>query len=434
MENQNEVLRSNCPICGSERIEYRFIAFGRAVSACADCGHLFANPQDIQRMKLRKLYDKKDFQRFIRASTTAKVKFLTSDTDIDNISSDEKPEALAIDFIDTVPEPEELLKRIHRLLGEFGELYLFVPTLDSKSAKQNKQQWTGFKQKRLHFFSKKTIHNLLCKCGFGGIVWRESSPNGLFISCKAEKQRAKKVLTIIVPIYNEKNTVLELLNTVYQKDLSGMGLDKEIIIIESNSTDGTREIAERFAREHTDVKLILEDKPKGKGHAVRNGFASATGDFILIQDGDLEYDINDYDRLLLPMVKYQESFVLGSRHTGDWQMRKFTTGKAAALYMNIGHIVLTGLINIGCGTKLKDPFTMFKIFRRECLYGLSFDGNRFEIDWEILIKLIRKGFIPLEIPVSYSSRGMKEGKKIRIFKDPILCLMGFIKYNYLYRI
>lgn len=434
MTENTEILRSTCPICGSEKIEYRFVAFGRVISACADCGHLFANPQNIQEIKIQPLYEKEALHHFARESAPSEVKFLPPCMDLGDFPSDDAPDALAIDFIDTVPEPEELLLQAHRLLPESGKLYLFVPVLESKNAKRDKQQWVSFEQKRLQFFSKKAIRNLLCKCGFGSINLQEAGDNGVFISCESVKQRAKKMLTILIPIYNEKNTALALLEAVYQKDLSELELDKEIIIIESNSTDGTRELAQQFAKDHSDVILILEDSPQGKGHAVRTGFEAATGDFIMIQDGDLEYDINDYDKLLSPLVKYQESFVLGSRHTGDWRMRKFAGENATALLMNIGQIFFTALINIGCGTKLKDPFTMFKIFRRECLYGLTFDGNRFEIDWEIIIKLIRKGFVPAEIPINYKSRGIKEGKKVRILKDPILWIISFIRYNYLYRI
>lgn len=433
MENR-EILRSTCPVCGSKTIEYRFVTFGRVISGCSDCGHLFANPQNPDEVELQPLYKVEDFQHFVRQVATDRVELLTPDTASESLSSVREAAAFAIDFADAVPEPEQLLMQVHHSLMEGGDLFLFIPTLDSRNAKQDKQKWAAFKQKRLQYFSKKIIQNLLCKCGFENITLREASSDGVFIRCKAKKQRAKKVLSIIIPVYNEKNTVQELLNTVYQKDLAALELDREIIIIESNSTDGTREITERFAEEHSDVKLILEDKPKGKGHAVRNGFAAATGDFIMIQDGDLEYDINDYDKLLLPLVNYQESFVLGSRHTGDWQMRKFGGEKATAFLMNIGQIFFTALINIGCKTKMKDPFTMFKLFRRECLYGLTFDGNRFEIDWEIVIKLIRKGFVPLEVPINYNSRGMKEGKKVRMLKDPFLWIACFIKYNYLYRI
>lgn len=429
---KKEKIRSRCPVCDSKEIEYRFVTFGQVISGCLACGHLFANPQNADKVDFQPLYQKKEFQRFVKKRSFQRVKFLTSSA-VKNLSEGGTTAAIAVDFIDTVSEPEQLLRQVHCSLADGGELYLFVPTLDSSSAKREKQQWEAFEQKRLQFFSNKTIQNLLCKCRFENIVLREAASNGVFIGCRAKKRQTGKLLSIIIPIYNEKNTAQELLESVYRKDLTALGLDKELIIIESNSTDGTRELIEQFAKKHPDVRVILEDKPEGKGHAVRSGLHAATGDFIMIQDGDLEYDINDYDKLLLPLIRYQEAFILGSRHTGDWRMRKFDE-KVTTFLMNIGQIIFTKLINIGCGTRLKDPFTMYKLFRRECIYELTFDGNRFEIDWEIVIKLVRKGFVPLEIPINYNSRGIKEGKKIHILKDPILWLICFIRYNYLYQI
>ena len=403
-----DILIHNCPLCCSERNEYRFIANGRVISACLDCGHLFANPQP----------NNPDLSLFTPLYSHSQSELINS--------------ALFIDNLDLVNNPVKFLEDLHSKINEGEKISLFVPLLESENAKRDQQKWAAFQQQRLHFFSFKTLNNILCKCGFGNIEIKSSNKDGVFIS--AVKRERNNTVSFIIPVYNENSTVNQLLNSVYNKDISHLGLKKEIIIIESNSTDGTRESVQKFAEIHNDVKIILEDRPRGKGHAVRNGFNAATGDFIAIQDGDLEYDINDYDKLLLPLVNYREAFVLGSRHTGDWHMRKFGRGEnGIAMLMNMGQIFFTGLINIGCGVKLKDPFTMYKLFRRECLHGLKFDGNRFEIDWEILIKLIRKGFIPFEIPVNYLSRSFKQGKKIRLFQDPILCLMGFIKYRYLYK-
>ena len=397
-----------CPLCSSSYIEYRFIVNGHVISACNECGHIFANPQ----------HDSPDNSLFTPL-----------------YSPDEKgsTDILFIDNLDLVNDPYVLLEDVHERLNDGDGILLFVPLLESENAKRERQKWAAFQQNRLHFFSFKTLNNILCKCGFGNIEIVSSNKNGVFVH--ALRRTKNNTLSFIIPVYNEEATVKELLASVYAKDISNLGLKKEMIIIESNSTDGTREIVKEFAADHDDVKLILEDRPKGKGHAVRNGFTAATGDFIAIQDGDLEYDINDYDKLLLPLVNYREAFVLGSRHTGDWRMRKFGEGeKGIAAFMNAGQIFFTWMINFGCKVKLKDPFTMFKLFRRECLYGLKFDGNRFEIDWEILIKLIRKGFKPYEIPVNYSSRGFDKGKKVRIFRDPLLWIINFVRYRYLYKI
>src|SRR5262249_15620490 len=152
------------------------------------------------------------------------------------------------------------------------------------------------------------------------------------------------------------------------------GVDKEIVVIESNSTDGTREAVLQY-QQCPGVKIVLEDRPRGKGHAVRTGFTHATGDFILIQDGDQEYDVHDYDALIEPLRHYQCAFVLGSRHLpGNWKMRQFTDQPGLAALLNFGHIFFTTALNLMYGQSMRDPFTMYKVFRRDCLYGLKFES------------------------------------------------------------
>ena len=146
---------------------------------------------------------------------------------------------------------------------------------------------------------------------------------------------------------------------------------------------------------------------------------------MLIQDADLEYDLEDYDALLEPLVAGRAAFVLGSRHGGRnvWKMRQFTGQHGLSLFVNLGHWFFTTLVNVLFFKRLRDPFTMFKVFRRDCLYGLEFECNRFDFDFELLIKLIRKGFHPVELPVNYRSRSFKEGKKVRLFRDPLTWLV-----------
>ena len=235
-------------------------------------------------------------------------------------------------------------------------------------------------------------------------------------------------LSVIVPIYNEAATVCQSLDAILAKTVPGWTL--QIIMVESNSTDGTRSIVETYAA-HPRVKLILEDRPRGKGHAVRAGLAHATGDVILIQDADLEYDLDDYDILLAPLAAGRQEFVLGSRHgEGGWAIRKFSDQPFQALILNLAHWGFTLLINVALFIWLKDPFTMYKVFRRECLEGLTFECNRFDFDWELLMKLVRKGHRPIEIPISYKSRSFKEGKKISMFRDPLTWLWAVVKYRF----
>ncbi len=236
------------------------------------------------------------------------------------------------------------------------------------------------------------------------------------------------VLSVVVPIYNEAATVRTALDAILAKQVPGWHL--EIILVESNSSDGTRDIVRTYAT-HPRVKLILEDRARGKGHAVRAGFAQATGDVILIQDADLEYDLDDYDVLLAPLEAGRQSFVLGSRHgAGGWAIRKFSDQPVQALILNCAHWGFTFLINGSLGIWLRDPFTMYKVFRRDALEGLTFECNRFDFDWELLIKLVRKGHRPIEIPISYKSRSFKEGKKISMFRDPITWLWALAKFRF----
>ncbi len=236
------------------------------------------------------------------------------------------------------------------------------------------------------------------------------------------------VLSVIVPVYNERATARESLDAIVAKEIPGWTL--EIIIVESNSTDGTRDIVLSY-RDRPRVKVVLEEKACGKGHAVRAGFTHATGDVMLIQDADLEYDLADYDVLLAPIAAGRQSFVLGSRHgAGGWAIRKFSDQPLQALVLNLAHWGFTLMINGSLGIWLPDPFTMYKVFRRDCLEGLTFECNRFDFDWELLIKLVRKGHRPIEIPVSYKSRSFKEGKKITMIRDPLTWVWALLKYRF----
>ena len=235
-------------------------------------------------------------------------------------------------------------------------------------------------------------------------------------------------LTVVVPVFNEGGTVREALDRLLAKQIPGIKF--EIVIVESNSTDGSRDIVLGYKADPR-VKIILEDTPRGKGHAVRAGLACATGDIILIQDADLEYDLDDYEELLTPIITGRQTFVLGSRHgSGGWAIRKFDDQPLHALVMNLAHWTFTLMINVALGIWLNDPFTMYKVFRRDCLDGLTFESNRFDFDWELLMKLVRKGHRPIEIPISYKSRSFKEGKKVSMIRDPLTWLRAVVKYRF----
>jgi glycosyltransferase involved in cell wall biosynthesis len=235
-------------------------------------------------------------------------------------------------------------------------------------------------------------------------------------------------VSVIIPVYNEMATVREALDALVAKRMPGYEL--QLIIVESNSTDGSREVVLGY-RGVPGVAVILEDSPKGKGHAVRAGLDAATGEIIMIQDADLEYDLDDYAKLLGPVAAREHAFVLGSRHSDQgWAIRKFTDQKVHAVVLNLAHWTFTFMINASLGIWLNDPFTMYKVFRRDCLKGLKLECNRFDFDWELLIKLVRKGYRPVEIPVSYTSRSFKAGKKISMIRDPLTWMVALVKYRF----
>jgi hypothetical protein len=235
----------------------------------------------------------------------------------------------------------------------------------------------------------------------------------------------RPLVSIVVPVFNEAPTVAKVIDAILAVRL--VGADLEIVIVESNSTDGSREIVQRYAQ-HPRVTCLFEERPQGKGHATRRGLDQARGDILLIQDADLEYDIEDYVSLLNPIIRGHEAFVLGSRHGGrqHWKLRQFTKPFLATFY-NLAHVLVTGYINVLFNLSLRDPQTMFKVCRRDCIEGLGFHANYFNFDYELLLKVVRKGYLPLEVPVNYRSRSHAEGKKIRMWRDAPLGLWMITK-------
>lgn len=365
--------------------------------------------------------------------------------------------------------PLRALETIWNSLAEDGELLATVRAVDSWPARWLRSHWTEWRSENLYYFSNITIQSLLLKAGFGkfqvqpdrrlytlrhicaratgaprtlltktiGLLEKiipESlkgarlrfSTSGVVVSARKVAKRPKPVCSIIVPVYNEKLSFETLMNGLLEKEIDGM--EKEIIVVESNSNDGTRESVLKYEG-RPDVKIRLQPKAKGKGFAVREGLRHATGDIVLIQDADLEYDLDDYDSLLRPILNYSTMFVLGARHGGDWKMREFEGEKGISTLLNLGHVFFTTLINLLYGQHMRDPFTMFKVFRRECIHRLRFECNRFDFDHELVIKLVCKGYTPLEIPVNYRSRSFKEGKKVR-YRDAIAWIWYDFKFRF----
>jgi hypothetical protein len=368
-------------------------------------------------------------------------------------------------------DPIDVLTRIHLLLDEDGQLMVVAPSLDSLSARLLRTNWTEWRPENLHYFDRQTIQSALLLSGFHktrirsdirrytlehirdrartlpgtwltrvvrtvcDIVPRQiahairiSLPvSAMIVVAQRNPRRERPLLSIIMPVFNERTTVQHAIDAVLNKQL--VDLEKEIIVVESNSSDGTRDLVVAY-RDHPEVKLILQDSPRGKGNAVRTGFAHASGDFILIQDADQEYDVDDYDSLLTPLRTYQTAFVLGSRHTQGWKIRQFNNQPGVSAFFNLGHLFFLTLFNMLYRQSLRDPFTMYKVFRRDCLYGLEFECNRFDFDFELVIKLLRKGYKPIELPVNYRSRSFQEGKKVSAVRDPLTWIRALVRYRF----
>ena len=267
-------------------------------------------------------------------------------------------------------------------------------------------------------------------------VTRDLIPPADRIFCLARRSPLSRpaersiTLSVVMPVYNEKKSYRDVMEKLLAKRIHGV--DIEICVVESNSSDGTRDDVLSY-QSHPRVKILLEDKPSGKGHAVRAGLGMARGDIILIQDADLEYDLNDYERLIAPIRAGAASFVLGSRHrVGEklWRIRRFEGAAHLSDLMNVGHLFFTWLLNTVFEQKLRDPFTMYKVFRRDCIYGLRFECNRFDFDHEIVGKLVRNGYSPVEIDVAYQSRSFDEGKKISLFGDPPTWVRACLKHRF----
>jgi glycosyltransferase involved in cell wall biosynthesis len=237
-------------------------------------------------------------------------------------------------------------------------------------------------------------------------------------------------LSIIMPVYNEAATLASLLDRVLALDLKG--LDKEVIIVEGNSTDGTRDIVRGYEG-RPGVRVVYEERPRGKGAAARAGLARATGDYLLIQDGDLEYDPADTLKLLAPLRAGEAEVVFGSRVMASpqhWQFRRLHGSERwFGFLVNLGGVLFTGLFNLLYGTRLSDGATMFKLFRTADLQALTLKSDGFDYDWELSAKLAKKGLRFAELPVFYKARSLAEGKKIRFWRDGWRVLTAILRYR-----
>ena len=221
------------------------------------------------------------------------------------------------------------------------------------------------------------------------------------------------MLSVIIPAYNEEKAVEAIISQV-----NNLPIEKEIIVVNDCSKDRTATILRSLA--FNNLKVIHHVSKRGKGAAVRTGLENAIGEFVIIQDADLEYDPNDYLKLLEAIKNQGVDIVLGAR---------FTEGYHGILLLKAGNRFLTGLMNILFGVKLSDCFTCYKLMRRESILGLGLESNSFDIEIEILTKAIKKKMRILELPVSYNPRSYKEGKKIKI-RDGLWAVMRILYFRF----
>jgi len=226
----------------------------------------------------------------------------------------------------------------------------------------------------------------------------------------------KLTLSIIIPCYNEKNTILKILEKI--KDVRLIGIEKEIIIIDDFSIDGTREILTSLH----DYNIIFNDKNYGKGFSIREGLKHASGEIIIIQDADLEYNPQNYKDLVQPILENNVQVVYGSRVIGP----NSTIHSHYSFYL--GGLFLTRLTNVLYHSKLTDQPTCYKVFKKSILDAIELKENRFGFCSEVTSKLLSKNIEPYEVPIDYFPRNKSDGKKIS-WKDGIRAIYIILKYR-----
>lgn len=224
-------------------------------------------------------------------------------------------------------------------------------------------------------------------------------------------------VSVVIPVYNEIDTIEEIIARVDK-----VGIEKEIIVIDDLSIDGTRERLKKIVADKENVKVIYHNRNRGKGAALRTGFASVTGDIVIIQDADLEYDPNEYPKLLEPISDGRADVVYGSRFIGGPHRVLF-------FWHYVGNKLLTLISNALTNLNLTDMETCYKVFKSQILKNINLKSNRFGFEPEFTAKISKMRLRIYEVPISYSGRTYSEGKKIT-WKDGIVALCLIFWYRF----
>ncbi|MEW5786048.1 MAG: glycosyltransferase family 2 protein [Bacillota bacterium] len=229
-----------------------------------------------------------------------------------------------------------------------------------------------------------------------------------------------RILSVIIPVYNEVNTVTSVIETVEQVDVAPFR--KQIIVVDDGSSDGTREILSQFGAAHPGVIVIFHDRNKGKGAALRTGFASAQGEAVIIQDADMEYDPNDWRKMLPFLLRGEADVVYGSRFRGggtNWVWSHW-----------LGNRMLSLITSLLYGRWVTDMETCYKLIKKDILNKVSLRANRFDFEPEITAKILKQGVRFKEVAISYRGRSFTEGKKI-CWRDAFAACWTLLKYRFI---
>ena len=478
----------DCPVCRADHSEYLFHRVGVRFVRCRSCGMVYVNPTteggtnyfDLEKTDHDQKLASKDFEallgrirdEYARAMgrvprrallvgrwlprwaenpvareigleivTTDDAAFrgLTSEAKVDWViarCTKETDLVLLNDFLEAASGADAVIERLLAALPPTIWIAATYSNAQSLPARMLRRHWPPFFDLKSAFFNTGNLTRLMARHGLvlvaqfpvGAIPSRiRTGTNAALFRRKHAAARAEK-LSVVFPVYNEATYVREVLEALLSKRLK---IEKEIIVVESNSTDGTREIVQSF-ESRPGVRVLYEERPQGKGHAVKTGLAAVTGTIVLVQDADFEYDLDDYDALIEPILQHRTTFVLGSRSLGldDWKVRRFEGNVVKRFLLNAAQVGFAKTFNALYRENVTDVNTMFKVFRAECLEGLNLESDGFNLDIELACKLTRNGNSPMEVPVNYVARGFEEGKKISFVRDALPSYAAFFKWRF----